>query len=335
MAEQTAIEWTSWIDRDGTRRRGHTFNPWMGCTKVSPACDHCYAERFGARQHVTWGKGEARRRTTNDNWQKPLTWDRYAQENGVRPKVFCASLADVFDTEVPEAWRHDLFRLIDQTPHLDWLVLTKRSKPAMTRLTDPDWWRDAIGRVPDGLQLPQIWYGNTVENQEMMNMRWRWMRQTPAAVKFLSMEPLLSHVDLPADFLALGKRAWVITGGETGSGARLSLPEWYLHLLGQSISAGVPHHFKQYGDWLPIRPFAGRGDVADGAVNESGRISLTLTDGGQLKGDLGQTAFAVGNEGGHVFARVGKHAAGRLLGGRTWDEEPVGPLSRPVGGRLL
>src|ERR1700730_6921319 len=117
VAENSKIEWTD-----------HTFNPWIGCTKVSPACDHCYAEammdtRYG---RVRWGAGEDRSRTSKANWQQPLKWNRIAQADGARPLVFCASLADVFDNEVDPLWRRELFALIEATPSLIWLLLTKR-----------------------------------------------------------------------------------------------------------------------------------------------------------------------------------------------------------------
>lgn len=296
MAEFSKIEWTH-----------HTFNGWIGCTKLSQACDNCYAERFGYRQHVYWGKGKPRRRTSAGSWQKPQRWNREAEQSGERLRVFASSLADVFDTEVAEEWRFDLFKLIDATPHLDWLVLTKRSKPALTRLSDPEWWRKAIGRVPDGLMLPQIWYGNTVENQAMMDARWRWMKDTPAAVKFLSMEPLFEDVRLPTDFLALGKRAWVITGGESGPKARPSETAWFRSLRDQCVVAGVPHHFKQFGDWLPV---------------DSGHPGLKGPGFGKFD------HCRVHADGDHVL--VGKHEAGRMLDGREWDELPEGPFHRPA-----
>lgn len=118
---KTKIEWT----RSAEGHPGYTFNGWVGCSKISPACDHCYAERWGKRSGmVEWG-GE-RRRTSDANWRKPEAWNAYAQSVGVRLRVFCSSLADVFDNQVPSQWREDLFSLIVKTPHLDWLLLTKR-----------------------------------------------------------------------------------------------------------------------------------------------------------------------------------------------------------------
>ena len=116
MAENTKIEWAD-----------HTFNPWTGCTKVGPGCDHCYAEGWAKRSgQVQWGHGAARRRTSEANWKQPMRWNAEAERIGVRYRVFCASLADVFDNEVPAEWRADLFDLIAKTPNLDWLLVTKR-----------------------------------------------------------------------------------------------------------------------------------------------------------------------------------------------------------------
>src|SRR5690606_14613384 len=110
----------------------HTFNPWIGCTKVSPACDGCYAEAMMDKRYgrVKWGApgqgAGTRERTSKGNWSKPKAWDRKAKAAGTRPFVFCSSLADVFDNQVPAEWRRDLFELIRATPNLVWLLLTKR-----------------------------------------------------------------------------------------------------------------------------------------------------------------------------------------------------------------
>ena len=117
MGENSKIEWCD-----------HTFNPWFGCQKVSPGCDRCYAEaKMDHRFHkVQWGPHGERKRTSEDNWRKPRRWAKAARGTGKRPRVFCASLADVFDNQVPKEWRSDLFDLIKATPELDWLLLTKR-----------------------------------------------------------------------------------------------------------------------------------------------------------------------------------------------------------------
>jgi Protein of unknown function (DUF5131) len=117
MVENTKIEWCD-----------HTFNPWIGCQKVSPGCDRCYAEKMMDHRYgkVQWGPHGKRKRTSDDYWKQPHRWAKAARESGTRPRVFCASLADVFDNKAPEGARPDLFRLIRATPELDWLLLTKR-----------------------------------------------------------------------------------------------------------------------------------------------------------------------------------------------------------------
>jgi protein gp37 len=145
MAEVTGIAWCD-----------HTFNPWIGCQKVSPACDHCYAETQDVRFHggVHWGPGAPRRRTTDAYWRAPLLWHRKAKAAGVRRRVFCASSADVFDNAVPETWRQDLWALIAATPALDWLLLTKRPQNILKML--PANW---------GGGWPSVWLGTSVENE--------------------------------------------------------------------------------------------------------------------------------------------------------------------------
>lgn len=195
--EDSKIGWTK-----------NTFNPWMGCTKVSPACDNCYAERdmdhrFG---RVSWGKGRPRVRTSEKNWRKPLQWNREAEKAGTKYKVFCASLADVFDGEKVsdlDAWRKDLFKLIEDTPNLYWLLLTKRPQNVM-RMVPKDWYSG----FPE-----HVWIGASTENQAMLDLRVPVLAEIPATVRFLSCEPLLGPLDLGAylgdhDCHACGKRFW-------------------------------------------------------------------------------------------------------------------------------
>lgn len=177
MAEQSKIEWCT-----------HTFNPWIGCQKVGPGCDHCYAESLMDRRYgrVQWGPGHERSRTSPANWRLPLKWNRQAEALNFRPRVFCASLADVFDNAVDAQWRADLFDLIDATPKLDWLLLTKRIGNVASLLAE-------IGRerLPD-----HVWLGITVVNQEEADRDIPKLLATPASIRFLSCEPLLGPVDL-------------------------------------------------------------------------------------------------------------------------------------------
>lgn len=229
MGETTAISWTD-----------HTFNPWIGCTKVSPACDHCYAESMAKRYGwAKWGHGEARKRTSADNWKKPLAWDRAAKRDGIRRRVFCASLADVFDAEVPNEWRDDLFhKLICKTPNLDWLLLTKRPQVAW-KFFEPY----RVKGPPSN-----VWLGTTAEDQPMLELRAGTLMSIPATVHFLSVEPMLG----PMDILALGAKVqkwpdWIICGGESGPGARPLNESWARSLMSQTHFVGSKFFMKQLG----------------------------------------------------------------------------------------
>jgi protein gp37 len=168
---QTTIEWTVTYNEDGTSSPGYTFNPWLGCTKVSDGCKHCYAETLMDKRfkRVKWGPAGRRERTSAANWRKPLAWNKEAKEQGRRAKVFCASLADVFEDkpDQPEMaeWRDDLFSLIGQTPYLDWLLLTKRPENVheMIERSNSHSYSDA------GMWFyahSNVWIGTSVETQE-------------------------------------------------------------------------------------------------------------------------------------------------------------------------
>lgn len=167
----------------------HTFNPWIGCTQVSPACDNCYAMvLMDHRYHrVRWGSGQARRRTGDDYWRQPHRWNRAAECAGERYRVFCALLADVFDGEMPEMlnpWRSDLWEIIEATPHLDWLLLTKRPGNVMRM-------------APWGQRWPEnVWVGTSVESARWADNRLPVLSAIPAAVRFISAEPLLGNFSL-------------------------------------------------------------------------------------------------------------------------------------------
>jgi protein gp37 len=230
MSNNSKIEWTH-----------HTFNPWVGCTKVSPACKNCYAEkRVTQLRFAEWGDAAVRRITSNDNWQEPLKWNRKAQRLGVRHRVFCASWADVFeDRRDLDAPRARLWDLIAATPHLDWLLLTKR----IDRVRD---------LVPWGDSWPHnVWLGTTVEDRRRAVERIPHLLSLPAVVRFLSVEPLLEAIDLSPWLDGPARLDWVIAGGESGSGARCYDPEWFRLLRDQCFGAGIPFFFKQWGTLGP------------------------------------------------------------------------------------
>lgn len=292
MSENSKIEWTD-----------HTFNPWEGCQKVGPGCDHCYAEtrnaRFAGGTAINWGPGAPRRRTSASNWAKPLKWnaqaEAFAAQHGRRQRVFCASLADWADNAVDREWRDDLATLILNTPALDWLLLTKRIGNAGEMLGEM-----FLDGPPDNVLI-----GATIVNQEEAERDVPKLLRVPARRHFLSMEPLLGPVNLSAVWVpngilrnmvpALQKLDWVIVGGESGPGARPMSPEWVWKLRDQCAAYGVPFLFKQWGEWLPML-----GQVEGVPVREK----TTTADG-------------------WVMGHAGKKAAGRLLDGRTWDGFPA------------
>ena len=315
---ETKIEWADF-----------TFNPWIGCTKVSPACDHCYAEGWAKRSGVVkWGAGEPRRRTTDANWAKPLAWDRAAARAGVRRRVFCASLADVFDSEVPNEWRDDLFhKLICRTPNLDWLLLTKRPQVAR-RYFEPY----RVKGPP-----PNVWLGTTVEDQKMADLRIPILLSIPARVRFLSIEPMLGAVDITpwvGDVVGAStftdrhgiRRCdithapmhgidWVIAGGESGPHARPSHPDWFRSLRDQCQSAGVPFFFKQWGEWAP-------GECAPGPPTRTERTAEFFNGRWRIGALTPRQSEELHRDDGPDLYRVGKARAGALLDGREWREFP-------------
>jgi protein gp37 len=231
MAENSKIEWTV-----------HTFNPWIGCQHVSPGCDHCYAETQNAFRkwsaHGAWGPHAERKRTSEGYWKKPQAWVRKARKTGARPSVFCASLADWLDNQVPKQWRVDLEHLIERTPELDWLLLTKRIEN-FTKLSS---W--ARSRCP-----PNVWLGATTENQEYFDRRWSILARIPAVVHFISYEPALGPLTL-RDAVSLPD--WIICGGESGSKARMMDPAWARALRDECADRDVAFFMKQMTGKKPI-----------------------------------------------------------------------------------
>lgn len=321
--QNSRIEWTD-----------HTFNPWIGCQKVSPGCQHCYAETYGNRFGVQWGPQGERKRTSPANWRKPITWNRQnwmqcldcGNREGLRTirigsgrfacsscggqnveptrqRVFCASLADVFEDR-PELipWRAELFDLIANTPNLDWLLLTKR--PEHIRRLWP--WTPTVER-------PNIWLGTSVENQEQANKRIPELLLAPGSVRFLSCEPLLGPVDLTAIRRPRFAPAidWVIAGGESGPHARPMHPDWARSLRDQCAEAGVPFFFKQWGESLPR-----------GQMNAIGMESLMYAAGCEAFGGTAPPRSIQWDE--QMWAyKVGKHDAGRYLDERIHNAHPA------------
>jgi protein gp37 len=290
MAENTAISWAT-----------HTFNPWMGCTKVSPACDGCYAEalmdkRYGRVEWGAPGKGNGTRsRTSEANWKQPLKWNRQAEKDGKRPFVFCSSLADVFDNQVPPEWRRDLFALIHATPNLVWLLLTKRPQNIVKMAENC-----AFLGWPSNAAI-----GTTVEDQQRADMNIPALLSAKEvlnpAFAFVSCEPLLGQMFI-AKYMPVGADTpgfipneqiaidWVITGGETDQGghkARPTHPDWFRSLRDQCDNCGVAYHHKQNGEWDDIERYASetvedfdvRGLTSPGCIRVGKKLSGRLLDG--------------------------------------------------------
>jgi protein gp37 len=316
MGKDSKIEWTD-----------HTFNPWLGCSKVSIACDHCYAERMGARMHVPWGVNTRRRKTKT--WRDPVRWNKQAKKAATegwhrRPKVFCGSLCDVFEAR-PELdeWRDELWELVAETTDLTWLLLTKRPMNVLHNVP-PSWHDDWPGHV---------WVGTTVEDHPKAEHRLRYLCNIPAPVRFVSCEPLLGEVDFTRVRLTPYSTAnvlngevrdsrgriemlqslqirpvdWVIAGGESGAKARITDPNWVRKLRDDCETAKTPFFFKQWGEWAPSANWDGIPD--EDAPRDTGTVMLPVDperpSGWSIK-----------------MRRVGKKNAGKLLDGHEWTQSP-------------
>ena len=234
MGENTKIEWAD-----------HTFNPWWGCSKVSAGCKNCYADKLDSRfggDH--WGADAQRKPMSDAHWRKPLKWN-LAAAGGARKRVFCASMCDVFEIlpashpsyELLERSRRRLWDLIERTPHLDWLLLTKRPENFAHRI--PGF------RHP----WPNVWLGVTAENQEQADLRIPILLSTPAALRFVSYEPALGPVDFKKHMSGGQEFAytfdWLIVGAESGPGARPMSEEWVRSARDQCRFYGVDFFYKQ------------------------------------------------------------------------------------------
>ncbi|RQU16293.1 phage Gp37/Gp68 family protein [Burkholderia cenocepacia] len=307
MAENSNIEWTD-----------HTFNPFIGCTKVSPGCDNCYAEHLmDTRLHkVVWGVHGERVRTSAATWREPIRWNaRHAEffaADGRRQRVFCASLADVFDNAVDPAWRADLFRLIADTPNLDWLLLTKRIGNVMSMVSEAAQYQFDLDCIERPRLHDNVSIGATIVNREEMLRDAEKLLAVPARMRFWSVEPMLSDLgEIPTELMP----DWVICGGESGANARPMHPDWARNLRDQCAAAGVPFLFKQWGEWAPGENCGGPPTrterVADWFGDEWSFSTMTPGEHDRLSYDDEPTVY-----------RVGKKTAGRHLDGRTHDEFP-------------
>lgn len=304
MAEHTNITWCD-----------HTHNQWIGCARVSPACDGCYAahqmdERF---HRVVWGapgRGEGTRDLTSEsNRAQPFKWNRKAQRDGTHPLVFGGSLNDPFDASVPPEWRRDYFRdVIDKTPNLLWLLLTKRPQNIVPM-------SEVAGGLPANVAL-----GTTAETQEywdrnVSRLIFAKINLKPRFV-FVSIEPVLGRINPTLTSISGPLRNiagsmqcfnplhseqswdyrvdWIITGGETDQGkrrARPSNPQWFREIRDACAETGTPYHHKQNGEYVSVSEIEGKGE------------HFRFPDGRTVR-------------------RVGKESAGRTIDGHIYDARP-------------
>lgn len=300
MGENTPIEWTK-----------HSWNPWVGCFKVSPGCKNCYMYR---EQNQYGQNPKEIRRTKPGTFTKPVFWNE--KDPGL---VFTSSWTDFFLEEADPAWRADAWDVIRHTPNNTYQILTKRIDLAADMMPD-DW----------GNGWSHVWLGTSIENQEMANKRVKDLLKIPAQVHFLSCEPLLSFIDLaeagavkwngykPAGRVTIGTRLgtfpeplvdWVIVGGESGlaAHARPMHPYWAEDLLGQCKESGIPFFFKQWGQWAPYP-----------LEHPDGHARLLSPDG--TFGDVNWNPIREKHD--FVMAPMGKKKAGNYLSGGYWQEFP-------------
>lgn len=325
MADKTTIEWTR--NDDGTA--GRTWNPATGCTKVSDGCTNCYAETIAERfrGHAAFPKGfdvTIRADKVND----PLTWRKPT-------RVFVNSMSDLFHDEISREWITEIFGVMAAAPQHTFQLLTKRHARMRSLLSDSAFAHMVRHRaegkgLPTGeftWPLPNLWLGVSVENQQWADIRIPALLQTPAAVRFLSCEPLLGLVQFPLVEAVDGCNCggygppyyvhepscgfepgpaygldWVIVGGESGRKARPMHPEWATSLRDQCASADIPFFFKQWGEYAPT------GYLVIGGTSKGVLLVGDPVD------DLGHRV---------ELARVGKKKAGRELDGREHNAFPI------------
>lgn len=292
MAESTSIEWCD-----------HTWSPWEGCTRVSLAasggggCDHCYAEAMNRwlRRGENWGPGAPRLEFSEAHWAKPVRWNKRAAKSGLSRKVF-PSMCDPFDNEVRSELRARFFRLIESTPHLTWLLLTKRIGNANRMIVE--------ARGSDRPPLANLWIGATIVNRAEMLRDAPKLKATPAVRHFWSYEPALGPLgEIPIELMP----DWVICGGESGRQARPMHPDWPRQVRDQCEAAKVPFLFKQHGEWR--EPEAG--ESFNTALGRAQKMPAFIVS-------MAGTVHCFENEqtrDGKTVIRVTKKVAGRLLDG--------------------
>jgi protein gp37 len=338
MGDGTGIEWTE-----------ATWNVVTGCTKVSEGCRHCYIDRtppfrMAGRKFDGDGIG-----ATTDVQLHPNRLDMWVRKTRPR-RIFVNSLSDLFHAKVPDGFIAQTFAAMARSPQHTYQLLTKRPARMRNLLNDSEF-RALIGTFliqsgsdvniwsPDVWPLRNLWVGVSVEDQKAANLRIPLLLETPAAVRFLSCEPLLGPVSFRwAKWVPLinghhldGLKGidWVIVGGESGPKARPMHPDWARTIRDQCVEAGVAFHFKQWGEWQDGSAAPGqRGEdhiiVMDGR-HEPARDHWAKDYRDWWTSDLirARDRHEKGTERAVFISRVGKKSAGRELDGRTWDEYPA------------
>lgn len=295
MSEYSSIEWTD-----------HTFNTHWGCSRISPGCDNCYAQSLARRFGYGWGDAATKREFDESHWNDLLRWDRKAAGEGVRRRVFTNSMSDLFDRFAPVGVRERHWQFVARTPNLDHLLLTKRVGN-VARMVPSEWL--SPGRWP-----ANVWIGATVVNQDEADRDIPKLLALPAAIRFLSMEPLLGPVSLEYEWMQ--ELGGIFVGGESGRNARPMHPAWAYSLRDQCAETGLPFLFKQWGQWSPVG--TGPDSAANGTIRR-GTMRIVKVDGSS--GEHFQPGDA-------LMSDVGKALAGRLLDGRLHDGLPSAPPHR-------
>lgn len=340
MSDGTSIEWTD-----------ATWNPITGCSVVSPGCTNCYAMKLaGTRLRHTPSRAGLTRETNagpvwngqvrlNEQWlEQPLRWRRPR-------RIFVCAHGDLFHESVPDEWIAAVFGVMAASPQHTFQVLTKRAarmrewfnwhkRQIRARELGFEPWRvcedEAVEYVPElpakgcrsSWPLRNVWLGVSVEDQRRADERIPLLLQTPAAVRWLSCEPLLGPLNLVHLWVDPTCTSvdidWVVAGGESGPDARPMHPEWPRSLRGQCVAAGVPFFFKQWGAWRPPLD----GEDYDTSMGRAQRVPCFIVDHatGHVRCFENDTFVDAA-----VMRMVGKKAAGRELDGRTWDEFPESP----------
>lgn len=314
MGDKTRIEWTD-----------ATWNPVTGCDKVSPGCDHCYAETFAERWRGTRGHYFSTGfdvQLRPDKLALPLRWTKPR-------KVFVNSMSDLFHDRVPDDYIARTFAVMALAPQHTFQLLTKRHGRMKSLLSSSEFVamvdgesiaydRSPLGHRAIHWPLRNVWLGVSAEDQKRADLRIPALLDTPAAVRFVSAEPLLGPIDLHGDPIAkdsvfwIGHLDWVIVGGESGPAARPMHPDWARSMRDQCVAAGVPFLFKQWGEWSPedgLNWSEGNGrrlHYARNYLRPDGTCAVLVDDGRP----------------GVCMERVGKRRTGRELDGRTWDQYP-------------